>query len=82
MTKYNDIKRVRDIKTLVCDTRQVRSVNRSVTLATMFTLISLLVYPVAVYIQSISIITGILLRSVYWMLLGSTGIHYKTRNRN
>ena len=34
VTKYNDIKRVRDIKTLVRDTRQVLSVNGSVTLAT------------------------------------------------
>ena len=34
MTKYNDIKRVRDIKTLVHDTRQKLSVNGSMTLAT------------------------------------------------
>ena len=34
MAKYNDIKRVRNIKTLVRDTRQKFSVNGSVTLAT------------------------------------------------
>ena len=44
MTKYNDIKRVRDINTLVRDTRQVLSVNGSVTLATTYYISVIVLY--------------------------------------